>query len=56
MIIAAIVYFVMPLDLIPDFLAGFGFVDDAAVLGWTVKTLSSDIDAFTEWEAQNAAG
>lgn len=55
MLVAAIIYFVMPVDLIPDFIVGFGLLDDAAVLGWTVKTFSSDIDAFTEWESENAA-
>ena len=29
---AALAYFVMPADLIPDFIAGLGFTDDATVL------------------------
>ena len=29
---AALAYFVLPFDVVPDFLAGFGFTDDAAVL------------------------
>lgn len=29
---AGLAYFVLPTDVIPDFLAGFGFTDDAAVL------------------------
>jgi uncharacterized membrane protein YkvA (DUF1232 family) len=31
-LIAALAYFVLPFDAIPDFVAGFGFTDDAAVL------------------------
>ncbi|MEO3387249.1 YkvA family protein [Mesorhizobium sp. CAU 1741] len=31
-LLAALAYFVMPADLIPDFLIGFGFTDDLAVL------------------------
>ena len=31
-LLAALAYFVMPIDLIPDFLAGVGFTDDIAVL------------------------
>ena len=50
MIIASVIYFVMPLDAIPDFLVGLGYVDDAALLGWTIKSVSSDIDDFTTWE------
>ena len=30
-LLAALAYFVMPADLIPDFIAGFGFTDDASV-------------------------
>jgi uncharacterized membrane protein YkvA (DUF1232 family) len=30
-LLGALAYFVMPIDLIPDFIAGLGFTDDAAV-------------------------
>lgn len=32
LLLSALAYFIMPADAIPDFLAGFGFTDDAAVL------------------------
>lgn len=51
-IIAAIIYFVMPFDLIPDFIAGFGLLDDAALLGWTVKAFRTEIETFLKWEAE----
>jgi uncharacterized membrane protein YkvA (DUF1232 family) len=54
MIVAAVVYFVMPVDLIPDFLAGLGLLDDAALLGWTVKTFAADINAFVRWEERSS--
>ena len=31
-LLGALAYFVMPVDLIPDFIAGLGFTDDATVL------------------------
>lgn len=31
-LIGALAYFIMPVDVIPDFLLGFGFTDDMAVL------------------------
>lgn len=50
MIVAALLYFVMPADLIPDFLFGLGLVDDAALLAWTLKTLNEDLARFKAWE------
>lgn len=50
-LVAAVVYFVMPIDAIPDFILGLGLLDDAALLGWALKTFKSDIDVFLEWEA-----
>ena len=40
MLIAALAYFVLPFDAIPDFLAGFGFTDDAAVLAGVIGLVS----------------
>ena len=47
----ALVYFVTPVDLIPDVLAGVGFLDDAAVMAYVVKSLRDHLDAFAAWEA-----
>jgi uncharacterized membrane protein YkvA (DUF1232 family) len=54
MLITAVIYFVMPIDLIPDFILGLGLVDDAAILAWIVKTFSSDIEAFSDWESDES--
>lgn len=47
-IIIALLYFVSPIDLIPDFLPG-GLVDDALVLGLVFKQVKSDLDKYKEW-------
>ena len=39
-LVAALAYFVLPLDAIPDFIAGIGFTDDAAVLALAIRTVS----------------
>lgn len=49
-IIGAILYFVSPLDVVPDFLVGLGIVDDAAVIGFTLKKLSVEINEFRKWK------
>lgn len=54
MIVASVVYFVMPIDLMPDFLVSLGLLDDAALLGWTVKTFKKEIDEFVAWEKRDA--
>ena len=40
---AALAYFVMPFDLIPDFLAGIGFTDDAAVIALALSMVAGQI-------------
>jgi uncharacterized membrane protein YkvA (DUF1232 family) len=49
-IVAALLYFLDPLDLLPDFLPLFGFADDAAVLFWVANRMRKDLDAFLRWE------
>lgn len=50
MIVASLLYFVMPADLVPDFLFAIGLMDDAALLAYTLKTLSDDLTQFKAWE------
>jgi uncharacterized membrane protein YkvA (DUF1232 family) len=35
----AIAYFVLPIDMVPDFLAGLGFTDDASVLAAAIAVV-----------------
>ena len=44
-LIGALAYFVIPTDLIPDFIAALGFADDAAVLYAALKTVAPHITA-----------
>lgn len=49
-IVGAMVYFVMPLDFIPDFIFGFGFTDDVALILLVVKSIKDDIENYIKWE------
>jgi uncharacterized membrane protein YkvA (DUF1232 family) len=49
-VVAAILYFIDPFDLIPDFIPVIGLADDAAVLLWTANRVRRDLDAFLAWE------
>jgi uncharacterized membrane protein YkvA (DUF1232 family) len=43
MLLAALAYFILPFDLIPDMIPGLGFTDDAAVLAAVFGLVSSHI-------------
>jgi|GEM_PF-125733 len=51
-IVGSLIYFVNPLDAIPDFIAAFGFLDDITVLAFVIKTFKDEIDRFIDWEAR----
>ncbi|KPZ19636.1 hypothetical protein ALO56_101159 [Pseudomonas viridiflava] len=45
-------YFLSPLDAIPDWIPGLGMFDDIAVLAWVMKHLTDELDAFRAWRDQ----
>ena len=46
--LAAIIYVVSPLDIVPDLLP-LGFVDDVAIVSWAISRLSAEIDKYSLW-------
>jgi uncharacterized membrane protein YkvA (DUF1232 family) len=54
MVVAAILYFVTPIDLIPDAVPGVGLVDDASVLAFVLAKLEIELDRFSAWEKSRA--
>src|SRR5438046_10121849 len=50
MIVGAIIYILNPFDLIPDWIAGLGFADDAVVLAFAVRQTRQTLDGFITWE------
>ncbi|GAF77036.1 unnamed protein product [marine sediment metagenome] len=43
MLLAALAYFILPLDIVPDLIVGLGFADDAALLTAVVGLVSAHI-------------
>ena len=52
-VIATLLYFVNPIDLIPDLLPIIGFTDDAAILLYVLNRIGVEVDNFKEWERLN---
>jgi len=50
LIVTSIVYLIMPIDVIPDFIIALGLTDDIALLAWTYKSVADDIERFINWE------
>jgi uncharacterized membrane protein YkvA (DUF1232 family) len=50
MILLSVIYFVSPIDAIPDFLFGLGILDDTALLAFVISQVDKDLEAFKQWE------
>lgn len=53
-LLAALAYFVTPIDVIPDFVAGFGFTDDAAVLALALSLVAGNVKDIHRKRARTA--
>ena len=49
-VVATLLYFVSPIDILPDFIPGIGYIDDAAVVAFSFMNLKSDLDRFRRWK------
>jgi uncharacterized membrane protein YkvA (DUF1232 family) len=55
--LAAIIYFVNPLDLIPDIIPAMGFMDDATIVALVINAMKDEIDDFRKYQMiRNPAG
>ncbi|REG82772.1 YkvA family protein [Algoriphagus antarcticus] len=50
LVLLALVYFVSPIDIIPDFLGFFGFADDLSVVLAIYAKVKDEIEGFLDWE------
>jgi uncharacterized membrane protein YkvA (DUF1232 family) len=48
-----LLYFIIPMDLIPDYLPVVGYLDDLAVLTTIVNSLHEEIEKYRSWKKMN---
>ncbi|GAB3541776.1 YkvA family protein [Spirosoma fluminis] len=53
-VIAVLIYFVSPIDILPDFLPIVGLTDDIALMLWLFSGIKDDIEKFRLWEQSNS--
>ena len=56
MIGGGLLYFILPADLIPDFLPLFGYLDDLAVLTTIMNSLKGEINQYRDWKKIGTRG
>ena len=54
-IIAAIIYFVNPFDIIPDFIPALGLIDDITIITYVISRFGNEIERFSDWEKNTQA-
>ena len=53
-IAGSLLYVLSPLDLVPDFIPGIGYLDDITVLTIVVGWIDSDLHRYLDWKLENA--
>ena len=48
--VAVVIYFLSPIDLVPDWIPIIGLLDDAALLAWFMTSIKDEMDKFLDWE------
>ncbi len=55
-IVLAMLYILNPMDIIPDFIPGLGFIDDVAILGIGVGWVETDLHRYLDWKISEGKG
>lgn len=48
----ALLYVLNPLDMVPDFIPGIGYVDDFAVLTFSLRFMETDLHKYLDWKLE----
>ena len=52
-IVAALLYVLSPIDLIPDYIPVIGYIDDTVVVAVCLEMVETDLHAYRDWKAKN---
>ena len=55
-VVLALLYLLNPLDIIPDFIPGFGYIDDLSVLAIGTGWIESDLHKYLDWKIKEGKG
>jgi len=53
--VAAVVYFLAPVDLIPDMIPGIGYIDDLLVVRFALTAIGTDLRAYCEFKGYDVS-
>lgn len=49
----AMLYILNPFDIVPDFIPGLGYIDDFAVLTYSLRFIETDLHKYLDWKLEN---
>jgi len=52
LIVGTVLYFLTPVDIIPDAIPLIGLLDDVSLFAWLVMTISQEMEEFAAWEKE----
>jgi uncharacterized membrane protein YkvA (DUF1232 family) len=52
-IVGSLLYLFYPIDIIPDYVPLYGFLDDAIVITLALKMIKKDLDSYRQWMEEN---
>lgn len=55
-VVVALLYVLNPMDVVPDFIPGIGFIDDVAVLTIGIGWIESDLHNYLDWKIEQGNG